>query len=112
MKTYKLIFACFICLNIPSFAQSNLPEWAKGIVWYQIFPERFANGDSSNDPDASKIFINDADTPPNWKVNDWTGNWFEREEWEKTAGKNFRSSIFNRRYGGDLLGIINHLAYI
>lgn len=26
------------------------PEWVKETVWYQIFPERFANGDQSNDP--------------------------------------------------------------
>jgi glycosidase len=26
------------------------PEWVKETVWYQIFPERFANGDASNDP--------------------------------------------------------------
>ncbi|OJG89803.1 neopullulanase [Enterococcus saccharolyticus] len=26
------------------------PEWVKETVWYQIFPERFANGDKSNDP--------------------------------------------------------------
>ena len=28
----------------------KVPEWAKGVIYYQIFPERFANGDSSNDP--------------------------------------------------------------
>ena len=28
----------------------DYPEWAKGIIYYQIFPERFANGDTSNDP--------------------------------------------------------------
>ena len=27
-----------------------VPDWAKGIIWYQIFPERFANGDPTNDP--------------------------------------------------------------
>lgn len=27
------------------------PEWVKSAVFYQIFPERFANGDPSNDPD-------------------------------------------------------------
>lgn len=27
-----------------------IPEWAKGQVYYQIFPERFYNGDTSNDP--------------------------------------------------------------
>ena len=26
------------------------PEWVKETVWYQIFPERFANGDQTNDP--------------------------------------------------------------
>ncbi|MGO2083105.1 glycoside hydrolase family 13 protein [Vagococcus sp.] len=26
------------------------PEWVKETVWYQIFPERFDNGDASNDP--------------------------------------------------------------
>ncbi|MFK3959599.1 glycoside hydrolase family 13 protein [Pseudalkalibacillus hwajinpoensis] len=26
------------------------PEWVKDTVWYQIFPERFANGDASLDP--------------------------------------------------------------
>ncbi|HIW32797.1 MAG TPA: alpha-glycosidase [Candidatus Paenibacillus intestinavium] len=27
------------------------PEWVKDAVFYQIFPERFANGDPSNDPE-------------------------------------------------------------
>lgn len=27
------------------------PEWVKNTVWYQIFPERFANGDKTNDPE-------------------------------------------------------------
>lgn len=26
------------------------PKWAEGIIYYQIFPERFCNGDHSNDP--------------------------------------------------------------
>src|SRR5690625_6131813 len=26
------------------------PEWVKDTVWYQIFPERFANGDTSINP--------------------------------------------------------------
>lgn len=28
----------------------QVPEWAKGIVYYQIFPDRFCNGDRENDP--------------------------------------------------------------
>ena len=29
------------------------PEWVKETVWYQIFPERFANGDPANDPEGT-----------------------------------------------------------
>ena len=27
------------------------PEWVKRTIWYQIFPERFANGNPENDPE-------------------------------------------------------------
>ncbi|HNY07881.1 MAG TPA: hypothetical protein PKL64_07280, partial [Bacteroidales bacterium] len=26
------------------------PEWSKNVIWYQIFVERFYNGDPTNDP--------------------------------------------------------------
>lgn len=29
------------------------PSWVKDTVWYQIFPERFGNGDPSNDPECA-----------------------------------------------------------
>ena len=29
----------------------KVPEWAENIVWYQIFPDRFCNGDHSIDPE-------------------------------------------------------------
>jgi len=28
----------------------RIPEWCRGRIYYQIFPERFCNGDASNDP--------------------------------------------------------------
>ena len=28
----------------------KIPEWAKGVIYYQIFPERFADGNPSNNP--------------------------------------------------------------
>lgn len=40
--------------RIPYFHQIDrftIPEWVKETVWYQIFPERFANGDKANDPE-------------------------------------------------------------
>jgi len=32
------------------------PEWVAGTVWYQIFPERFRNGDPTNDPAGTKAW--------------------------------------------------------
>lgn len=113
MKLTRIAFVLFILTSNFLFPQSsdNL-EWAEGIVWYQIFPERFANGDTSNDPEAFKVFINSAKDPENWKVKEWTSNWFEQDEWEKDLGGNFRNHIFERRYGGDLQGVINRLDYL
>lgn len=92
-------------------AQNNFPDWAKGIVWYQIFPERFANGDTANDPSPDKIFPNET-APPNWKVTPWTSSWFVRSKWEKDLGGRIRDHINKRRYGGDIQGIIDHLDYL
>ncbi|KRN22006.1 glycoside hydrolase family 13 protein [Lacticaseibacillus camelliae] len=55
------------------------PDWAKETVWYQIFPERFANGDKHNDPEGTKP----------WRPADHPG----REDY----------------YGGDLQGVLDHL---
>lgn len=55
------------------------PDWVKETVWYQIFPERFANGDSTNDPVGTKP----------WRPSDHPG----RDDY----------------YGGDLQGVLDHL---
>jgi glycosidase len=34
----------------PAHPGSFVPEWVKSAVFYQIFPDRFANGDPANDP--------------------------------------------------------------
>lgn len=39
--------------RMPYFQEIDMfkaPDWAAKTVWYQIFPERFANGDPTNDP--------------------------------------------------------------
>lgn len=83
------------------------PEWAKHIIWYQIFPERFRNGDPDNDPTRERV-----GGPEGWELSPWTGDWYERAEWEKSLGATFRSGVFKRRYGGDLQGIIDKLDYL
>lgn len=93
--------------------QSAFPGWAEGIVWYQIFPERFANGDTANDPAPEKVFINfDTAPPEEWEITPWTSNWFAASAWEKNLGGTVRDHMYTRRYGGDIQGIIDNLDYI
>ena len=42
-----LFFGKFLGHSAP-FDQA--PSWARDAIWYQIFVERFRNGDLSNDP--------------------------------------------------------------
>ncbi len=85
----------------------HTPEWAKHVIWYQIFPERFRNGDPSNDPTRERI-----NGPKGWRPSAWTSDWYERAEWEKNMGDNFLDGVYYRRYGGDLQGIIDKLDYL
>lgn len=41
--------------DVPVTAFSDVLAWAKDVVWYQIFVERFRNGDPSNDPTPGDI---------------------------------------------------------
>jgi len=87
-----------------------VPTWAQDAVFYQIFPERFANGDSTNDPTRERLTNPDA-VPDAWHVTDWTGDWYEQADWERQKG-GFYDSVFDRRYGGDLQGVIDRLPYL
>ena len=109
-KFLTLSILIIILLNI--FIKAQVPDWAKGIVWYQIFPERFANGDTTNDPQPEKVFINADSIPSGWKVARWTSNWFAQSDWEKKLGGKFNNHLYERRYGGDIQGIIDHLDYL
>lgn len=112
MNTIFYLLLSFLIFTSTISSQTLIPDWAKGVVWYQIFPERFSNGDKSNDPEANKVFINSQRVPENWKVTDWTSNWFEQSEWEKKLGGDIRNHLYERRYGGDIQGIINKLDYL
>ena len=77
---------------IPGF---STPKWAKGAVMYQIYPDRFFNGDTSNDVlDGEYSYICNKVT--------------KQEDWYAYPYK----SDVNNFYGGDLQGIIDKLDYL
>jgi cyclomaltodextrinase / maltogenic alpha-amylase / neopullulanase len=41
------------------------PSWAREVVWYEIFVERFANGDTTNDPRLENMGPN---VPAGWAI--------------------------------------------
>lgn len=74
------------------------PTWVKNAVFYQIFPERFCNGNPDNDvKDNEYVF----DGYPVKKVKDWNS---VPEEYEKAHCLDF--------YGGDLEGITQKIPYL
>lgn len=90
----------------------TVPSWATDAIFYQIFPERFRNGDRDNDPTHASLEFPDV-VPKTWKVTPWTQQWYKRAEWEKQMGDNYYDDgVFHRRLGGDLQGVIDKLDYI
>ncbi|GKX30526.1 putative cyclomaltodextrinase [Vallitalea longa] len=71
------------------------PDWAKGAVFYQIFVDRFYNGDESNDVvDDEYLYVEKLTR----KINDW------KQYPDADSVRDF--------YGGDIKGIIEKLDYL
>lgn len=111
---YLLILQTLLLLSPSVIAQKDFtPDWSKGVVWYQIFPERFNNGDPANDPkvtDQSGAYPFD-DTSP-FEIHPWTSDWYQLQPYERKNGKSIWFNIQRRRYGGDLQGVIDKLDYL
>ncbi|MBR3098620.1 MAG: alpha-glycosidase [Clostridia bacterium] len=73
----------------------HVPEWAKGAVQYQIFPDRFCNGDPSNDVTDNEYYYTVGHSK---HVTDWSA---------LPTDTDIRSF-----YGGDLQGILDKLDYL
>ncbi|MBS6736009.1 MAG: glycoside hydrolase family 13 protein [Clostridiales bacterium] len=77
---------------VPGF---KTPDWAKGAVMYQIFVDRFCNGDTSNDVLSGEYFYINAQST---RVTDWS--------------RLPENMDVNNFYGGDLQGVMDKLDYL
>jgi len=90
-----------------------VPAWAGDAIWYQIFVERFRNGDPANDPTATDIVDPVArPVPAGWRTTPWTQDWYRLDPWARGAGLGFYDAVYFRRYGGDLRGVLDRLDYL
>jgi glycosidase len=89
------------------------PAWAADAIWYQIFVERFRNGDPGNDPTVEDVrdFTTDP-MPPGWQITPWGWDWYRQEPWARASGRPFYDMVQFRRYGGDLQGVLDRLDYL
>jgi cyclomaltodextrinase / maltogenic alpha-amylase / neopullulanase len=98
----------------------RVPAWAQRAVYYQIFPDRFRNGDTSNDPDLSDPYYAGRTTlPASGKTN---GEYFHFvDDWNDIAGLKLSPYRTDGKpdyysfYGGDIVGVhekLDHLASI
>jgi len=110
------VFIVFITLltgSLNAQTESCNPSWIPDACFYQIFPERFRNGDPSNDPDRASLDGSwPHDTISAWQKSPWTSDWYKLQPWEEANGKGFNFNVQRRRYGGDIQGIIDKLDYI
>jgi cyclomaltodextrinase len=98
-------------------ATFSTPDWVKEGIIYQIFPERFANGDEANDPGFTEWYYKGvAELPPSGKTN---GEYFHLvEDWYDVAGlkespyKTDGKPDWNSFYGGDIAGVRQNLDYL
>jgi len=93
---------------------ASVPKWAKEAIWYQIFVERFRNGDPLNDPTPVDMAASyPGKLPANWEITPWGHDWYSHEPWlDSVKAKGFYSKIQARRYGGDLQGVLDKIDYI
>ncbi len=73
----------------------HVPKWSKGAVMYQIYVDRFCNGDPTNDVETNEYIYLDR---PVERVEDWNAPPAELD--------------VGRFYGGDIRGIWNKLSYL
>ncbi len=76
--------------------------WVEDAVGYQIFPERFWNGDPSNDSAAlatDEYYFSDVSTTPPSLTTDW-------------SGPVLSTHCCHQYFGGDLQGIMDKLDYL
>jgi cyclomaltodextrinase / maltogenic alpha-amylase / neopullulanase len=82
----------------------EVPDWAPDIVYYYIFPERFRNGDPTNDPQPG------VDTYLGGPI-EFHDDWLEMP-YMPGSGDGSDDVWNNDFFGGDLAGIIEKLDYL
>jgi len=86
------------------------PDWAKNAIIYQIFPDRFRNGDPTNDATEADWFY-PAERGHAWPIAPWNTIVPDPEP-NNPSTNPWYSTYSSTFYGGDLKGVLDKLDYI
>jgi glycosidase len=86
----------------------STPDWVKNAVIYQIFPDRFRDGDPTNNTPPGTFFYDETTTISRSGTGDWNAPICD-PRLASGACPNVYSQNF---YGGDLAGILDKLDYL
>lgn len=110
-KSYLRFLSVIFLLVLHGSALSNgtTPDWTRGAIWYQIVPERFRNLNPSNDPIKERVV---GDSIDDWQAHPWASDFHKLQIWEEGRDASFEEIVEQRRYGGDLIGVMESLNYL
>lgn len=109
MRIRVCIGMILLGMSFSAQAQNDVPDWAEGAVWYHIVVDRFRNGNPNNDPVKKEVV---GDRAADWQIHPWASDWYKRQVWETSRQQDFHKLVRDRRYGGDLLGVLEGLQYL
>ncbi|MCS7011535.1 MAG: alpha-amylase family glycosyl hydrolase, partial [Anaerolineales bacterium] len=87
------------------------PAWVKNAVIYQVFPDRFRDGDASNNPVAGDFFYGAYDTIVRSNTTQWNTPVCDPRN-RPGAVSGCLNKYSQNFYGGDLAGLISKLDYL
>ncbi|MCB0112712.1 MAG: hypothetical protein KDD84_01425, partial [Caldilineaceae bacterium] len=93
---------------VPNF---DAPDWAKNAVIYQIFPDRFRNGDPANDQTADDWFYPE-ERGRAFPIKPWNTLVPDPQPNDPGANPDWYATWNSTFYGGDLQGVIEKLDYL
>ncbi len=98
----------------------QIPDWVKSSIIYQIFPDRFCNGNHANDQDFSEWYYSDSRTPPtpgeflpvNREYYHLVDDWYDISGLTQSPYLEAGKPDWWSFYGGDIEGVRQKLDYL
>ncbi|MBP7310028.1 MAG: cyclomaltodextrinase [Candidatus Cloacimonetes bacterium] len=109
-----------IIINVSGEEIFEVPQWVGKSIIYQIFPDRFCNGDRHKNPDFSQWYYHDCKTPPpegeflppEKEYYHFVDDWYDVSGLKQSPYLPEAKPDWWSFYGGDIPGVQSKLSYL